>query len=308
MSRAPTPPGVSEPPDAWAAADGGSSDPTATRGGDDAAAAAAGPGPVEIELVGATLDVSAEAAEATDARARAAARAFAAFFGEGGNEGARRRKPKARPNPIEREGEGVEATTARAAAAVTLVDARVLVRAKGGAFRLAAPHATLRREGRVVSSSCAGVSLRFVAGAGAATRDAATLLDAAPETDGNDATSIFLADRVAGTFRDDERPIGEPPPGEDHPPMSTPARPPALLAIEGEGVALRWRPDAHFAAAEMVAAARASASAFAAAEEKKEARGAARNERLRAFARRSPASRSPRPSPPARPARAPRSR
>ena len=274
VSRAPTPPGVSEPPDAWAAADGGSSEPTATRGGDDAGAAAA-PGPVEIELVGATLDVAAEAAEATDARARAAARAFAAFFGEGGNEGARRRKPKARPNPIEREGEGVEATTARAAAAVTLVDARVLVRAKGGAFRLAAPHATLRREGRVVSSSCAGVSLGFVAGAEAAERDAATLLEAAPEIDGNDATSIFLADRVAGTFRDDERLIGEPPPGEDHPPMSTPARPPALLAIEGEGVALRWCPDAHFAAAEMVAAARAL-DMFAAAEEKKEARGAAK--------------------------------
>ncbi len=283
VSRAPTPPGVSEPPDAWAAADGGSSDPTATRGGDDDAAAAAGPGPVEIELVGATLDVAAEAAEATDARARAAARAFAAFFGEGGDKGARRRKPKARPNPIEREGEGVEATTARAAAAaVTLVDARVLVRAKGGAFRLAAPHATLRREGRVVSSSCAGVSLGFVAGAEAATRDAATLLDAAPETDGNDATNIFLADRVAGTFRDDERPISEPPPGEDHPPMSTPARPPDLLAIEGEGVALRWRPDAHFAAAEMVAAARASASAFSEStvydsrNEQKEARGAAK--------------------------------
>ena len=58
--------------------------------------------------------------------------------------------------------------------------------------------------------------------------------------------------------------------------MSTPARPPALLAIEGEGVALRWRPDAHFAAAEMVAAARASRAPFAAAEEKKEARGAAK--------------------------------
>ena len=199
-------------------------------------------------------------------------RAFAAFFGEGGNEGAR--ADRKRDRTYRARGRVKRRRPARRRRR-TLVDARVLVRAKGGAFRLAAPHATLRREGRVVSSSCAGVSLRFVAGAEAAERDAATLLEAAPEIDGNDATSIFLADRVAGTFRDDERPIGEPPPGEDHPPMSTPARPPALLAIEGEGVALRWCPDAHFAAAEMVAAARAL-DMFAAAEEKKEARGAAK--------------------------------
>ena len=160
VSRAPTPPGVSEPPDAWAAADGGSSEPTATRGGDDAAAAA--PGPVEIELVGATLDVSAEAAERRT-RARAAARAFAAFF-EGGNEGARRRKPQGEPYRARGKGRATTAQRRRR----KLSGRRTRPR-EGGAFP--SPRApTLRREGRVVVVRGRLAGLRRRGGGGGARR------------------------------------------------------------------------------------------------------------------------------------------